>query len=57
MTEGRGEVEARLLAVNRDGGRGEPDMEREARAGLEDCEDRGVFQEEGGGGGGGGGGG
>lgn len=57
MTEGRGEVEARLLAVNREGGRGEPDMEREARAGLEDCEDRGVFQEEGGGSGGGGGGG
>lgn len=54
MAGGQGEVEGRLLAVDREGGRGEPDMEREAGAGLEDGEDRGVFEEEGGSGGGGG---
>lgn len=57
MAEGRGEVDGRLLAVDGKGRRGEPDMEREAGAGLEDGEDRGVFEEEGGSGGGGGGGG
>lgn len=57
MAERQGEVEGRLLAVEGEGGRGEPDMEREARAGLEDGEDGGVFEEEGDSGGGGGGGG